>query len=404
MTSVNCDKLSLQGLAALFCAGIMAGTMHRAAILSIISLIALAGCATPVAKIPSASVSTLAAETRHETGDILEKFVAARQRLAVIGMPILEANATLCPRRTLYAGFVVHSDFDVPQPLQAVARERLDLTREAIVLAVSPKSDAWHAGLRAGDIIATMNGKRVRNAADFRARAKKIKSAAPVTFGALRNGRAFTFTVPFTPICNYTLVYQPSLREINASTDAQKIYVTQGIMDFAGDDELAAVIGHELAHAVMHHIPKDRVNTAAIKIAGGIVDGIIDIDLTEKMLDAYTHVWSTPFEKEADYVGLYLLARAGGNISAAAPFWRRMAAEHGMDAVNLPLGAIRTHPSSPERFAVLKATEAEIMEKARKGRPLMPEMGGSWNFGARYSWWSDTREDDDEPDDSDLNH
>jgi Zn-dependent protease with chaperone function len=199
-------------------------------------------------------------------------------------------------------------------------------------------------------------------------------------------------------------VYLPAERDINAYTDGSKILLTQGMLDFVSDDELSVVIGHELAHDVMHHMTKQKINTLMIEIAGGFVDGFINVGMTEKMLTAYTALWSPEFEKEADYVGLYLLARADGRIGAAAPFWRRMAAEHGMDSVLPPDFIFHTHPPAPERFAVLREAEAEIIAKAKAHKPLMPEMDGNWNFGSRYAWWSDTSEDDDEPEDADLNH
>jgi predicted Zn-dependent protease len=72
-------------------------------------------------------------------------------------------------------------------------------------------------------------------------------------------------------------------------------------------------------------------------------------------------------EREADYVGLYLTARAGFDISRAPEFWRRFAADYG-DAVYVRW----SHPGSAERAANLAATREEILQKLRSGLPLTP--------------------------------
>lgn len=377
---------------------------RKAAFLAgILAFAALYGCALPVSRPPGASYSDLRAEIRHETGDILVKYVAAEQRVIMAGAPILLKNASLCPRRVRTPGFVVHSDFDLPADLQSVAAERLNLGREAKVLSVFPDTAAWHDGVRPGDVILSINNHAVHNAGDLRARLRKLRGEDGARFGFIRDGRSFTLTLPFVQMCHYPFVYLAPDQELNASTDGKKIYITQRMVDFATDDELAVVIGHELAHAIMHHIDKGAINTIGIEIAGTIIDGLFNIGARDAMLALYVQTFSPAFEKEADYVGLYLLARAGGNIGAAAPFWRKMAAENGFGTVVHAAHILHTHPSSPERFAVLRGAEAEIRAKAAAGKPLMPEMEGRWTFGRRYAWWNDNTDEDDEPESDDLN-
>ncbi|MFL5562034.1 MAG: M48 family metalloprotease [Gemmatimonadaceae bacterium] len=77
---------------------------------------------------------------------------------------------------------------------------------------------------------------------------------------------------------------------------------------------------------------------------------------------------SQDFEREADCVGMYILARAGRPYADAPNFWRRMGQESP--------GSIKyasTHPASAERFIRLDKPVAEIQAKVASGAPLLPE-------------------------------
>jgi predicted Zn-dependent protease len=79
--------------------------------------------------------------------------------------------------------------------------------------------------------------------------------------------------------------------------------------------------------------------------------------------------YSQDFEREADYVGLYILARSGRPFANSPNFWRRMAQESP--------GSIKyasSHPTSAERFVRLEKVVAEIEGKQAQGAPLLPEL------------------------------
>ena len=83
-------------------------------------------------------------------------------------------------------------------------------------------------------------------------------------------------------------------------------------------------------------------------------------------------VFSQDFEREADYVGVYLLARAGRPTAKAPNFWRRMAQE---DPRSIKFAS--THPTSAERFVRLEQASREIEQKVARGEDLRPEMRGA---------------------------
>jgi predicted Zn-dependent protease len=81
---------------------------------------------------------------------------------------------------------------------------------------------------------------------------------------------------------------------------------------------------------------------------------------------------SRAFQREADYVGLYFMARAGFDNDGVEHFWRRLAAEFPQD-----IAVASTHPASAERAAGLAAARAEIRMRQAAGAELRPAMNVS---------------------------
>ncbi len=134
---------------------------------------------------------------------------------------------------------------------------------------------------------------------------------------------------------------------INAFANGKAIVMNAGMMTFAAsDDELAYVIGHELAHNTQGHIRKT---------------------ITNLVLTGFATRYTRPFESEADYVGLYYMARAGFNPDGVEDLWRRLARQ-----TLRPVYKAKTHPTFPTRTIRIKATQEEILQKQSQGDPLIP--------------------------------
>jgi len=165
-----------------------------------------------------------------------------------------------------------------------------------------------------------------------------------------------------------------SSKELNAwCMPGGKIAVNTGLLEKLQltDDELAAVMGHEIAHALREHgreRASEQLATAmAISVAGvllGAPSGSMDLaavvaDLTISKPNSRTH------ETEADRMGVELAARAGYDPYSAVTVWEKMARVGGGE----PPQILSTHPSSASRIADLKVYAARVQplyEQARK--------------------------------------
>jgi len=137
------------------------------------------------------------------------------------------------------------------------------------------------------------------------------------------------------------------------------------------DKDLQLVFGHELAHNVMDHIGKKTQNAWLGVLMDVLVSAATRVNTQGTFRNAAANAHSPAFEAEADYVGVYLLERAGVDTNGAADFWRRMAAEH-PGSINTNHAA--SHPPSPERFLMIEKTTSEIAEKRVKGEPIKPNL------------------------------
>ncbi len=133
------------------------------------------------------------------------------------------------------------------------------------------------------------------------------------------------------------------------------------------DDEIAQIMGHEIAHALLGH-GRERMSRA-MAMQGGMALGSIvagqDLSALGPVADiALTLPNSRTGESEADRYGIELAARSGFDPRAAVRLWEKMSAASG----NGPPQFLSTHPSPDNRIQTLNALVLQMMpiyEKAR---------------------------------------
>jgi predicted Zn-dependent protease len=159
-----------------------------------------------------------------------------------------------------------------------------------------------------------------------------------------------------------------------------KIAFYTGILDKLqlSDDEVAMVMGHEIAHALREHarerMGKSAVTNGAARIGGALAAGIFGIDprLTDGLARGGANLLTLEFsredESEADLVGMELAARAGFDPRAGVTLWHKMSAA----SKGAPPQWLSTHPSGKTRIAEIEKNLPKVMplfERARAARP-----------------------------------
>ena len=177
--------------------------------------------------------------------------------------------------------------------------------------------------------------------------------------------------------CVYQVILDPKEIGLNAHADGKNVVINPGMVDFAHNDtHLAFVIAHEFAHNIMAHIAAQQKNVAIGGILGTLGDALAQSQglntsgaLGKMGANQALLKYSPSFETEADYVGLYILARAGYPIEEAPDFWRIM-------SVSEPqaIYVTSTHPNNPSRTIAMEKTILEIRAKQKANQPLLPNI------------------------------
>jgi predicted Zn-dependent protease len=157
-----------------------------------------------------------------------------------------------------------------------------------------------------------------------------------------------------------------SSKELNAyCMPGGKIMVYSGLIDKLqlSDAELAAVLGHEMSHALREHSREQisRAYAQQIALAGAAaVAGVsgTTLDLANQIATVTFQLpHSREQEAEADVMGLELMARAGYDPHAAIALWKKM----GQASSGSPPEFLSTHPSGSSRIEDLQKNIPKVM-------------------------------------------
>jgi predicted Zn-dependent protease len=342
----------------------------------------LAACVGPQTQLGTVSQEQIVLEQARQQQFALENALKQQLRLINVANPLLRAAVPLCGAKVRpVSGFSVGNAHLWKKDYYAAALA-VGYTDTLVVMHVTSGLAGDQAGIRVGDRIIAVNGSPIsigsRAVADFTAKVPSAKNKSPAEYSVTyrRGEETSTVTVRTQLACSYS----PQLLQedgINAYADGQSIFLTSGILRFFPDDnDLAVVIGHELAHDAMHHIESQQKNSLIGALLGAVVDVAAATqgvnthgDFSSQGAKLGSMVFSQDFEREADYVGLYVLALAGRPLQEAPKVWRQM-------AIAQP-GSIKfatSHPTTAERYVRLETWRGEIGRKVALGQPLMPEM------------------------------
>ena len=281
----------------------------------------------------------------------LEGLLKGQARVQRIVDPIRIAGAPLCDERLApvlgifaidrgsFADFykTVYSRGAFVEPFVDAAIAKFDLGKRPKVLQVVPGLAADRAGLKPGDVITAVGGRKVKRHLRLERWANRNPGRSTLELRVDRNGTPKDIEVDVEWGCAIEARFHLDSSD-NAFRwffgDLSGVYFNEGLLRAQPDDDKVALTGgHEIAHFILSSGSSERT------------------------------------EAEADYLGLYLAARAGYDISTAAEKWDERVRKNPFATIDW---GVSTHPQSAARAEELQATIAEIEKKLARGSPLVP--------------------------------
>ena len=298
----------------------------------------------------------------------LDRLTGLDARVAGVAWRLALANADLCPVNRPQAGWTLQSASQYGAELRPLAEARYGLAGDLPGVLVAPDaSPAAAAGLAPGDLILSVNGLalapgegRPEESYDgLQANLAVLDGAlaqGPITLAVRRGG--VTREVAIRPVlaCAYPAQVEVT-GTLRSRTDGRHVFISDGMANLAAnDDELAFVLAHELAHAVLEH----RTQPDVVGVRGGLNWAL-----------SMRRGLSIGSERDADRLGLYLVARSGFDAARAVEFLDRYdAADGGGGGPQINAGGV--YQSAAGRRRALQPVLDDIAARRADGRPLIP--------------------------------
>ena len=137
------------------------------------------------------------------------------------------------------------------------------------------------------------------------------------------------------------------------------------------DDEVAMIMGHEVAHALREHARERMGKNAATNIGANLIGGLLGVgNGGAQLLGMGAQMMTLKFgredESEADLVGMELAARAGYNPRAGVSLWQKMGAAN----KGAPPQFLSTHPSGPTRIKDIETNLPKVTPLYERARAV----------------------------------
>ncbi len=319
--------------------------------------------------------------------EAIEYQLARRARMYDLAWPLLVSNTDFCAKNKPSIGVVLADLEAYADYVGGIKKEQLlqlGFADELQVLHVMAGGPADKAGLKTGDKLLAVNGEVVEDNSPtlvVKAISQSVKEDKNVNIQIKRVGETQTLEIESVDACDVPVKLSSS-SSINAMATNSTIIINAGLMRAGTDDMIQHIIAHELAHVTLKHPKKVIYNSIVsgaflygpVLYAGGsVTDRVLKMTGSKRKGSlalralAISAPYGDEFESEADYLGLYMWARAGGNLDSASDIFELFGRESpGSTWLRY------THPMSPERIIAAKRTVSEIKALQKAGQPLEP--------------------------------
>ena len=351
--------------------GAMSAIGERNVVLLLAALVLLASCTTAPVKMPPA-VPEKKVQPSLEVSE-LSALVARQERIYRVAAPLMVKNAQLCRSfaRPLL-GFTAKNRYSYPAELAPAAELSLKLDDRLQVMQVLEGSGAMRAGIRAGDILQSIQDQPLPLGAQAESEAARLlasllKNATDISVLVLRQERPISLTIPLTAACAFSIEIGHT-PQVTAYADGRRIMITRGMLNFlSSDEELAVILAREMAHNVLQHAASQQM-TAAV---ASIIDTLLPLKPDPGALASRGGLrpMSAKADQEADRLAMYLLARAGYDAAGAERTMEKIAQSYPASQTNTYTAL---HPWTPERRQSMLINLSEIRRKQVSKNPLVP--------------------------------
>ena len=284
-------------------------------------------------------------------------------RVISVGYRLIAANAPFCDETLWSAGWQLHRLDDYGGDDNAAKAYNLKAGFDGIA-AIAANGPAAQAGLKAGDSLALTpqqkllsDGKiKANTAASFLKFYPGSNGAKPKASMAVKRTSpvAEDIEILVTPTCPSRFQVEPS-RKRGASASGEMVTITTRLAELTrDDDELAAILAHEIAHNLLRH--PQRLEAA--KVSRGILGAVTgDADKIKQT------------EIEADRLSIWLMANAGYDPQGAIRFWTFYGKKFGKGIFSAP-----THYRWKKRVALFEEEIAKLMVSSKSAQGYAPPL------------------------------